>query len=120
MNPRTLLAGVLLLVGLTGGAYWQGRQDGGNACIAEQARDVEVAVIAGEAAASATAAAISKIEVRNVTITQQLQREVIERQVFRDCRSGDDARRLFNSAIPGAAEQPAAAPGELPASHAAR
>lgn len=119
-NPYALLGALLALIAGLGGAYWQGRQDGGDACLAEQVRDEQVTVIASEAAASAVAAAISKIEVKNVTVNQKLQREVIERQVFRDCRSGPDAVRLFNSAVPGAPEQPAAAASELPVSGAAR
>lgn len=68
------------------------------------------------AAQQGAADAISKIEVRNVTVRQALQREIVEKPVFRDCRSGPDAVQLLNRAAgiePGAS---AADRGELPAS----
>ena len=87
---------------------------------ATQYREAKAAESATQAAAQAAAEAISKIEVRNVTITKALQREVFEREVFRDCRSGPDAVRLLN-ATPGI-DPAASAPGggELPAPGAAR
>lgn len=120
LNPWLLLAIVIGWGASVAAAGWAAYGAGQDKCIAEQARDAIVAQIAADAAGEATAKAISKIEVRNVTIQQKLQREVIERQVFRDCRSGDDARLLFNSAIPAAADKPAAAAVELPASNPAR
>lgn len=86
--------------------------------LSAEIRDMHVAAVASQAAASAAADAISRIEVRNVTLRQQMQTRIVERPVFRDCRSGDDLRVLFNSAIPGAAaSEPAgaAASGVVPA-----
>ncbi|OWQ92043.1 hypothetical protein CDN99_06705 [Roseateles aquatilis] len=104
---------------LAGGAYWQGRQDGRDSQLAEAARDTVVAAIASEAAASAAAEAISKITVTHRTIRQELQRDIVEKPVYRDpdCRTGSDSLRRFNSAIPGSA-QPGADRRELPASDA--
>jgi hypothetical protein len=111
LNPYVLLA---LVVGwgasVAGAGYWA-YGAGQNKCIAEQARDAAVAQIASEAAAEA----ISKIEVKHTTVRQTLEKEIHERTVFRDCRSGPDAVRLFNSAIPEA--QQGASSGELPASN---
>lgn len=119
MNPWALLAGLVAVLGLAGGAYWQGRQDGRDGAISEAVRDDAVATIAAEAAASAAAAAISQITVTHRTIRQELQRDIIEKPVYRDpdCRTGADSLRRFNSAIPGTA-QPSADPGQLPASDA--
>lgn len=119
MNPWVLLGCVLGAVALSGGAYWQGRQDGKSECLAETMRDEAVAQIASDAAASAAAAAISQITVTHRTIRQELQRDIVEKPVYRDpdCRTGADSLRRFNSAIPGAA-QPGADPGQLPASDA--
>lgn len=119
MNPWMLLGGLLTLLGATGGAYWQGRHDGKSECLAETARDTVVAQIASDAAASAAADAISKITVTHRTIRQELQRDIVEKPVYRDpdCRTGADSLQRFNSAIPGAA-QPGADPGKLPASDA--
>lgn len=114
MNQYTILAIVVASIAAMGGSYWQGRQDGRNACQAQESRDTEVARIAGTAAAASAAEAISKQEVRHVTVTQKLQREVIEREVYRDCRSGPGAVELFNSAIPGAAPGSSPDRGKLP------
>jgi hypothetical protein len=87
---------------------------------ATQYREAKASEVAAQAAAMAAANAISKIEVRNVTINKALEREVFEREVFRDCRSGPDAVRLLN-ATPGiAAAASAPGGGELPAPGATR
>ncbi len=119
MNPWVLLGGLLAALGLAGGVYWQGRQDGKSECIAETARDTVVAQIASDAAASAAAEAISKISVTHRTIRQELQRDIVEKPVYRDpdCRTGAASLQRFNSALPGAS-QPSADPSKLPASDA--
>jgi len=116
MNPYTLLAVVVAVGAAVGGAYPQGRKDGAATVEAAAAREERIGKIAGAAAAASAAEAISKQEIRHVTVTQKLQREVIEKPVFRDCRSGPDALSLFNSAIPGAAPAGSAPDrGQLPA-----
>jgi hypothetical protein len=121
VSPWALLAALGAAVVALGGAYWQGRTDGENKCEANHARDLQVETRAADAAASAVAVGLSKIEVRNVTVTKKLEREVLTREVFRDCRSGPDAVRLLNStAGVAAAASDAARGGELPASGAAR
>lgn len=119
MNPYVLLGGLAAFLIAVGGAYIQGRSDGFDKCEAATARDERVAQIATAAAADAAASAISKIEVRNETIRQTLQREVIEKPVYRDCHSGPAAVGLFNSAIDPAAAASTADPGKLPAPDAA-
>jgi hypothetical protein len=116
VNPWALLAVVLAWGGSVGYAYIHGRQSGQDACIAESVRDEAVAAIASEAAASAAAQAISRIEVRNVTVNKALEREVQTREVFRECRSGADAVRLLNSTpgIHAAPRAESAASGIVP------
>lgn len=116
MNPYLLLAGVLAFAAATGAAYFQGRSDGRDKCVAESVRDEQVAQIASAAAADAAASAISRIEVKHATVRQTLEREIVEKPVFRDCRSGMDAVRLFNTTIDSAAAASAAGSGELPTS----
>lgn len=120
MNPYVLLGGLVAFLIAVGGAYLQGRSDGADKCEAEQARDERVAQIATAAAADAAASAISKIEVKNATIRQTLEREIIEKPVYRDCRSGPDAVRVFNSAIDSPEAASAPDPGKLPATDSAR
>lgn len=119
MNPYVLLAGVLAFAAATGAAYFQGRSDGRDGCVAEQARDERVTQIASAAAAASAAEAISRIEVRHATVRQTIEREIVEKPVFRDCRSGPDAVRLFNSALDPASAASAPGAGELPAPDAA-
>lgn len=112
LNPWVWLAAIVVIGGSNAAtAYytWGAAKDD---CIADQARDVAVAQIASEAAAEA----ISKIEVKHTTVRQTLEKEVHEKTVFRDCRSGPDAVRMFNSTIPA---QAGSAPdgGKLPATN---
>ena len=117
MNPYSILCALVLAGALAFGAYVQGRKDGRNACLAAEARDEKVAQIAGAAAAASAAEAISQIEVKHVTIRQQLETQVREIPVFRDCHAPADSVRKLNAALTGADE--AAAPVELPAASAA-
>jgi hypothetical protein len=115
------VVGALAVAAALAGAYYAGHQAGANKVEAAAAREERLVAAAGQQAASAAAAAISTIKVRHVTVQQQLEREVRERTVYSECRSGPDAVRMFNAAIPGADAGPAAAGGgELPASAAAR
>lgn len=122
MNPWAILLIVLASGAAVGGAYMQGRKDGEAKIQAQEKREADLARAAADSAASAAAAAISRIEVRNVVVNKALEREVLTREVFRDCRSGADAVRLLN-ATPGIASPAGAASaggGELPSAGAAR
>ena len=105
MNPWAILAALLLIGALTGGAYRQGRADGEAKIEAQQAREDAIAAKASDAAASAIAAAIPKITVRHQTVRQELEREIQTREVYRNgaCDTGPDSLQRFNAAIPGAA-----------------
>ena len=70
-----------------------------------------------QAAQAGAAAEIAKLEVKNVTIRQAIQREIVTKEVFRDCRSGPLAVSLLNDAA-GHPDRPASA-GNLPESSAA-
>lgn len=119
MNPYLWLGAGLMWVASIAAAGWWAYGAGQDSELATQAREDRTAAIATESAASAAAAAINRIEVKHVTVRQQLEREVIDRPVYRDCRSGPDAVSLFNSTIPGAASQPSAGGGQLPATDTA-
>lgn len=113
------LAGGLAIAG--GGLYLEGKKSGRNEQIAKQATIDQVAAEFERKVAHVTAQAISKIEVKNVTVRQQLEREVLTREVFRDCRSGPAAVGLLNGS-PGIAAEPAesAGGGVVPAAAAPR
>ena len=119
MNPYLWLGAGLVWVASIAAAGWWAYGAGQDSELATKAREDRTAAIATESAASAAAAAINRIEVKHVTVRQQLEREVIDRPVYRDCRSGPDAVGLFNSAIPASAAEPGPGGGELPATDAA-
>lgn len=116
MNPYALLGGVLLWVGSIAGAGWWAYGAGQDSELATQAREDKVRTIAADAAATAAATAISKIEVQRVEITQPMLREVREKRVYVDCRHSADGLRGLNAALTGRAEPPGA--GQLPAASA--
>ena len=85
MNPYLLLAGVIAWAASVAGAFFYGQGVGKDSEIATQAREDKVAVIASEAAASAAARAISKLEVKHVTIRQKADTVIREVPAYRDC-----------------------------------
>lgn len=88
-----LIIGIALLaVGLIGGWTangWRYKAERNTAAEAERA------------ALSAVAEELAKLEVKHVTIRQEVQREVIEKPVYRDCKHDSDGLRLINEAITG-------------------
>lgn len=121
MTPWTILTAVLLWaasLAATGAWFFEAGQDSE---LATQAKVDKARQETRALAADAAASAIASIEVRNVTITQKLQREIQTREVFRDCRSGPNAVELLNGS-PGIAQPGPGAPGggELPAAGAPR
>jgi len=121
MNLSIALGGVILWGASLVGVYFYGVDVGADREVAVQARDDRLATKANDAAASAVASALARIEVKNVTIQQKLEREIHTREVFRDCRSGDAAVQLFNATPGVAASGPITAGGrELPAAGSAR
>jgi hypothetical protein len=84
--------------------------------IAQQKKSEDLVREAGEAAQLAAAAEIAKIKPRNVTIQQEVRREIETNTVYRDCRVPADGVRLANEALTGRA-QPAGG-GKLPGASA--
>lgn len=113
------LAGGLAIAG--GGLYLEGKKAGRNEVRAQVASQTDIAREAAQIAATISAQAISKIEVKHVTLRQQMEREVLTREVFRDCRSGPTAVGLLNDS-PGIVAEPAqpAGGGIVPAAAAPR
>jgi hypothetical protein len=91
---------------LTTAVGYKSYEAGRNAVIAEQAVVQQAIQDTRELAMQAAAEAISKIEVRNVTIRQQAETLTREVPVYRDCRNTDDGLRLINEALTGIAAQP--------------
>lgn len=108
LNPWLLLGAVLtILAAFTGGvATGKSWQEG------QQAKEEVLIQKAAEAAQMAAAEAISQIEVKNVTIKRQIEREVREVPAYRECVHSDGGLRVVNEALRGS--QPAGG-GKLPA-----
>lgn len=92
-----LAVAVALWLASVGGAAWYAFQAGKDTEIASQYREIAASEKAAQVAAQAAAKAIAAIEVKNTTINTKLQREVVTREVFRDCASGPEAVKLLNS-----------------------
>lgn len=119
-NPWAWIVLVAVLGVSNATTAWYSFHAGQDKCEAATARDERVAQIASAAAAASAAEAISRIEVKNTTIRQTLEKEVRERTIYTDCRSGDLARRLLNDTAGATSPAQAASGSKLPASGAAQ
>lgn len=99
------LAGGLAIAG--GGLYLEGKKAGRNEQIAKQATIDQVAEAFGQKTAAFVAKAISGIKVQNRTVYQEVQREVLERPVYRECIHSPDQLQRINAALTGQPAEPA-------------
>ena len=114
MNPYALLA-----VGIAWAAScWYCIGLGQDREIARQARDTTIADRATKAATDAAAKAIAKIKVEHTTIQNEVQREIRERTVYRDCMHSPEQLQRLNAAITGQRTEPAGS-GVVPRADAA-
>lgn len=111
-NPWVILAGVVLLGAVGGGAYYQGRADGNNAAKVRQASDDAIRRETSELAQMAAAAEIRKIQVIHTTIRQKTEQVLREVPIYTECRNTDDVVRLLDAARAGS-ERVAAGGGQL-------
>lgn len=112
MNPWAILAVVLAFGAGCGGSYLYGMDVGADGEIAKQAKLDDTVRQVKEAAQQGAAEAIAKIKPRNVTIQQEIEREIQTRVEYRDCRHSPDQLRRLNEALTGRADAPGS--GELP------
>jgi hypothetical protein len=96
-NPWLLLAAVLALGASHTFAYVKGGISRENSILAEQKRQDELVAKVQQS----TAQAIAAIEVKHVTVRQQLETEIREKPVYRDCTADDRVLELVNQAITG-------------------
>lgn len=82
--------------------------------VAARTREDQHVAKAVEAANGAAAEAISKIKVVNTKIMNEVQREIIEKTVYRECRHSPVGLRLVNDALAGGGTVPVGG-GKLPA-----
>lgn len=108
VNPWLLLAAV----GACVGAFFYGQHVGEQGAEAQAAREERIAKVATEAGQKGVAEAIAKLKPRNVTIRQELAREIQTNTVYRDCRVPSGGVRIANDALTGWAEPSGG--GQLP------
>lgn len=114
VNPWLLLAGLVAATGV----YLKGREDGKAVIIASQAKALaaQQAMVAAELRSIGTN--LAQLKPINRTIIQKVEREVIEKPVFRDCHSGPDVVQQYNAIVDGTSN--ADGTGELPKTDAPR
>ena len=111
-NPWLILGALLTVASAIGGAYVKGRSDGRAVEIAQRVTLEEVARVSREAAMEGAAHKIAEIEVKHVTVRQQLETQIREKPVYRDCFADQRVFDTVNEAITG---NPAPSQSELPA-----
>lgn len=109
MNPWLLLGAVVACIG----AFFYGQRVGQQGAEAQQAREDRIGRAAYEAGQKGAAEEIAKIRPRNVTIRQEVEREIRTDIVYRDCRVPAGGVQLANEALTGHRPEPAGG-GELP------
>lgn len=112
MSAYALIAAGAVAVGAFAGTFFYGVHMGEQKAEAQNARDERIAKVAYEAGQKGAAEEIAKIKPKNVTIRQELEREIQTNTVYRDCRVPAVGVRLANEALTGRAEPTGA--GQLP------
>lgn len=93
-----IVAGILIALGLAFGAGYsvKATECENTALLIEKA-----SLQASNRATEASTKAIAKIRTTQTTIKQEVQREIIEKPVYRDCLHDDGVVRNINSALSG-------------------
>jgi hypothetical protein len=100
MNPYLLLAALLALGGAFAGGTWFGI-DYQQKRYAEE----ELARKSGWAdALESTAKELAKLKVVNQTRNITLEREIVEKRVYQDCKHSPESVRVLNDALKGGAK----------------
>lgn len=97
MNPYLIIATLVAVLAAGAGGFKLGADHE----IAAKAREEKHIAEAVTAANKASAEAIAKIKIVNKTIQNEVQREVQNNVVYRDCKHTPDGLRLLNEAITG-------------------
>ena len=117
-QPYAYFAIAAILATALGAAYLKGREDGRDSAQAHAMRESDLVATTRAVALRSAAEAIAQIQVTHSTIRQAVEREIVEKPVYRDgCKHSDRVMQLINAAIAGTAIP--AADSELPGADAA-
>ena len=101
MNPKLALAFVLA-IGFAGGlGYTKGAKSMKNSIAADIAREEQLAQRIYDQTILATASEISKIEITNTTIRQEVEREIRTEKIYLECRHTGATKRLLDAVLTG-------------------
>lgn len=98
-SPYVLLASVCAVLIAIGGAFGYGVHVGKDSEIAAQARAADAETRAMNAAAVAIANGIADIQVKQVTIRQEVEHDVRTNTIYRECHHSVDGLRDLNAAL---------------------
>lgn len=99
--PSLKLIGAGIVLAALIGAFFYGRSVGIDSVLADQAREDQIVAKVTDAAQKAAADEIAKIEVKHTTIRQQLETQIREKPILRECRADERVLGLINQAING-------------------
>ncbi len=111
------ILGAVIGVGALGGTAWKAYRLGQDSILAQEARDNQIRFETLQLAQQAAAEEIRKIEVRNVTIRQKVERETRIEPRYSECVNTDGVMQSINAALAGSTAP--ARGGELPRPDAA-
>lgn len=100
----SILAGLLGIVLAFGAGTWLGIGLGEDKEFAKRAREDAIVQGVKDAANLGAAEAIAKNKPRNVTIRQEVEREIRTNHHYSDCRHSPDSVRSINEALTGKQE----------------
>ena len=113
VRPYLYFAIAAALAVMIGAAYLKGREDGRDSEQAQLAREASLVAVTRAVALRSAAEAIAQIQITHSTIRQAVEREIVEKPVYRDgCVHSDRVMQLINAALAGT--NVAAADSELP------
>jgi hypothetical protein len=102
-----LLIGLVLWAGSLGAVAWWAYNKGDDHATAAADRDYRIAKLARDAAQQGAAEAIASNRPKNVTIRQEVEREIQTNVQYRDCVHSPEQLRRLNAAITGDEPEPA-------------
>ena len=101
-QPYAYFAIAAILATALGAAYLKGREDGRDSEQAQLAREASLVAVTRAVALRSAAEAIAQIQITHSTIRQAVEREIVEKPVYRDeCKHSDRVMQLINAALAG-------------------
>ena len=101
LNAKVALIAVLA-IGVAGGiGYNRGASNMKNSIAVDIAREEQLAQRIYDQTILATASEISKIEITNTTIRQEVEREIRTEKIYLECRHTGATKRLLDAVLTG-------------------